>query len=353
MSLSINSQYLPDLETIASIREGDKLGVRKGRLVIDRAGWTQGLVRTFKDIVYGGYNRDAVAEHCSTILSNLPKIPDDTLPSTILSHPDLILIDRLRAAFCKLSLTYYEGFSGSRPFWSLYDKTPFVMPTFSYDDLCKIDPSDITEDMLKDLTHTDMQNLVAHLNKQRVPTWKKIAAYALKFPLFPLLAVVATPIKWVIWNPLEYILRGRVTSNNPFMWYVDMLCLLDRECFTINRETGLGACAAHMIQGPMITKEQLHDFKLLAKDYFSSDCHSVKFSFLKIGKEATTRENFEELLRILYQEPACKEIQFFHLTMDGQLVASSSDKTFAGLLERHGFVFKEDINGFTIFHKKQ
>lgn len=246
-----NYTYLiQDLETIAKIQFGDKLAVqREGvqpTLVITEGGFLQASIRLYNDFVHGGYNRNAVAKHLETLASKTNNLVNQydlqnpnfenispaeykkftqLLKNVVKKLADTQYVYRKSAAGRNLAPTIHL-FQEIKTFLKEKVKTnPHIfhlLPKEKIDFNAPINHSHVKLNLSRSHSIEDVLQLAQSAKKQIPPTWKKIFIYTAAFfssLCAGLLLSLPTIFKILVWNPIEYLVRGEITTNTPLSWW--------------------------------------------------------------------------------------------------------------------------------------
>ncbi len=243
-----------DFETLEKINtyQGDKLAVHNGILEISPGGILQAPIRTFKNLRYGGYNRDTVVQHLEKMayktqafIMELQKDPHyldygnefrqlvKTLKKVSLalsdleySYRDVIAFPAYKDLTCDKLSALYDSFSSiskslkeefkSKEWKNLQapQKKPIDLKNAANMKKIKIH-------MPSGQTPEETLELAKAAESQKIPLWKKVgscvsAIFAALLVCLPL--GLMTVIKWTVWNPIEFALKGKITTLTPVSW---------------------------------------------------------------------------------------------------------------------------------------
>lgn len=302
MSANIfNTQQYIDLckeyETIEKIvpYRGDKFAVKKGTLIITKGGYLQSATRFIKNLIHGGYNRDAVVNHIEQIgakthafVIELKKDPNYLTHSsnelrqfskkvrnvaTALSEVEFVYRDMkafpaYKDQTCKKLSAQFDVFndlgqdlkkelkSSNAHAINKTQKTPidFTGP---------INLKKIKFTLPSTQTPQDTLKLAKNAQSQIIPLWKKVSVVTLA--IFATL-VVGLPliylngVKWVLWNPVELAIKGKITTQNPMDWWTNTTRHVTAPYFAKDAERALNRYAHQLLRTPIISDEHVSAF---------------------------------------------------------------------------------------------
>lgn len=267
--ISLQCTALKDFHT----RQGDKLAIENDQFVVSEGGFTQSFKRTFLDCLKGGYNREAVVSHFEKLWTKV-----DTFVTRLRADPQ------------------YLADPGIRPFAKQLDliRQRVGDAEFSYrsafrigDDTCsKLNAlfkrfSQVSRSLNQEL-HIEEENSLdgipwrmpveqtvaqtVELAKSCVvSTTEKISAFALWVFLFVIGSIPCTALsmlKWTLWNPLEFVLRGKITTDTPIFWLGENA---GRLYSTLGeKEFRYSLYTRQLLHGPIITEEHVNAFRELS-----------------------------------------------------------------------------------------
>lgn len=323
-----------ELHTIANYHDGDKFAVRNGQLKISKSGFLQGLKRTFQNIFVGGHNRYDVTQHFEQIANSIGMLSHDEKrqhASLLLQSKHVIstIQDAYRPADClekrtvsdtlsniyarvrnatenlelatrnyqKSDLAYYNGEPESILHW--------------HGDLPPGAPQNISSDEIKDLLQSSQRALVGKAKEVAIKTFAYITAFFAGTPL-----ILLTTAKWLIWNPIEYLCKGEVTTKNPLEWFLDQTSLLINK-YASNADTLIKMRRLsnwffqELKQMDQITNKVVDDFCEFSIPLLTTDCSRFAITFDSIEEfvelvqqydpEGTTREAITQRFGNLFE----------------------------------------------------
>lgn len=250
-----------EFETIGTVQvqAGDKLAVFQGKLVVTKGGWLQGPARTILNMIYGGYNRDAVVAHLEQMKEKTAVISKKIFEDPDFARHNHVILKEFEGKMQDATLRILDiGFvyadiharlSGDRTckkFSALYghfhtmdralkrhlativSPPPLANEKEPLEQTPPIDFRKIELDLSPPQTPEKTLALAKHAQEyartHAVPLWKKVSFIALSVfstvVLFETLFTL-TVFKWYVWNPVEYALKGKVTTQNPLLYWVN------------------------------------------------------------------------------------------------------------------------------------
>lgn len=335
-NLFVNPNYLnliSEFETIAELYtyKGDKFAIVNGQLEISPGGFSQAATRTVKNLFKGGYNRDDVLEHLESLAERSAKVVAELFlrdSEQIKENPvDVKLLkQRIRRAATVMSdlEAEYRGVfinknDATRRFSILFDrfqshskllddglkgiKMPdYPRPPIDYNS--PVRERKIKYAMPKWQTPEDILKLAESAEKQLVPRWKKIGSMAVG--IFAT-AIVTFPLsflqtfKWVVWNPVEFLIKRKVTTQAPLQWWTANITNWMNKYGTEAPEGALGSYSIQLLRAPCVTDEHIQAFSQLAK--YSR--REIDINYMTISSN-----NVDELLMLTTKEVPFEDMNF-------------------------------------------
>jgi hypothetical protein len=286
---------LKEYDTIAKVntRRGDKLAVNQsGVLEISQGGFLQAPIRTIKNLFSGGYNRDDVTSHLEKIGTStqafIKKVKQDPdYLNSLENVQQLRLLEKkirqVATAVSEMEFAYreikafpaskdktceklsllYESFSTVRKsleedlkaIKKIYKKEPQKKPI---DFKAPIDLKKIKLYMPSSQTPQDVLKLAENAESQIVPLWKKVGAIALAVIGITAAALPLSclnTIKYVFWNPIELLIKGKIVTRSPFEWGISET--MNKLPLSEDPEFALERYAGQLLWAPIITKDTL------------------------------------------------------------------------------------------------
>lgn len=230
--MNINSVF-EDLKTLSHYKDGDKLAVRDGKLIITKQGFSQSFVRTIRNLFQSGYNRYDVAKHLDSMFTKI----EQTVKANQLTEEEKKeyrkLLFKAKRVVSDVSSSYKpEPFSCSssvpaRHLSLVFKKIDSLSKTLgqpqfdanedfnkmNVNELRTISPNKIAPERIVDLSKKAEKRVVTKMKKVAVYTFVVFEAALAGIPAFFL-----TAAKWIFWNPIEFICKGEITTKNPVEW---------------------------------------------------------------------------------------------------------------------------------------
>lgn len=290
-----------DFETLEKINtdQGDKLAVHNGILEISPGGILQALIRTFKNLRYGGYNRDTVVLHLEkmarktqTFIMELQEDPhyldygnefrqlvktlkkvSSALSCIEYSYRDIKAFPAYKDLTCDKLSVLYRSFSSiskslkeefkSKEWKNLQapQKKPLDLKNAANLEKIKLD-------MPSGQTPEETLELAKAAERQIVPLWKKVgscvlAIFATLVLVLPLSSI--TFIKWTVWNPIEFALKGKITTQSPLNWWMKSAeNAILMPTFLDDSKEAVRRYASQLLRTPIITEAHVKAFCELA-----------------------------------------------------------------------------------------
>ncbi|NGX60116.1 MAG: hypothetical protein KR126chlam3_01281 [Chlamydiae bacterium] len=266
------AQTLRDLQVITQYRSGDLFAaVSKGQLVLDKQGFWQGPARIIKNILFGGYNRDAVTNYMEDLATRVENLSKDQLEENALqlirlgsAVSDIQYIYRPES--CSFQSNHYcERLS--KVFDHIHEVTKELKGSYPPEtDFNQLDLFDTTFPSFykppEGIVPGRILQLSEELNSQRVGKIKKIAMNIFKIIAivfaFPL-SVLAGSLKILIWNPVELLCRGEIRTRIPLVWLIDQLY----PGKSVHAKSKMARYASWLFYGKEVNKTHLDAFAKL------------------------------------------------------------------------------------------
>ncbi len=346
-----------DFDTLQKLEKGhdDKLGVEKGRLVMSRGGFLQAPSRTFKNLSVGGYNREAVtdylenlAQRTTAFIQDFKSRPDSSTYGSEYSR-FVDTLDDVASAISGMEFHYRNNRASpagkdntAKRLSAVYDvfskyhkigvedlenkKWTFAVPQTkpALDLTSPIVIRRVTKMKPSDYTPEELLQLAQAAKAQRVPVWKKVGMWA-SYIFSTMLAVVpiglAMNLKWILWNPVELALKGRITTQNPMNWWINSWSTSLVKIHD-NSEAAIGWYAYLLLQAPQLTDKHVEAFCQLAPHVKELDT---------IGRpNKVSKKQLMQMIEAVGRGSRCSKINISEK-------AKCEDKEIRGLLEKYGF----------------
>lgn len=352
--MNINSKLQQDFDTLAQYLPGDKFAVEKGVLKITRAGFLQAPTRTVKNLIQGGYNRKAVASHLGNLVMQTTSLINNL---NVQNSYDECKQLRKRLKEVKSTISNIEyayrasnGFDKDRTtirlsnlfdqFYSLHKHLKEELKEYKPVEIKKINstvPVNLERVKIRMSAGESVEQVLEcakSVEKRLVPTWKKIIIVAL-IVLPSIIAIVPlqclSPLKWVLWNPVEFLVKGEVTTESPYSWYIkNMFHIWDKYVSSSTTKFALKKYAMQVLSDKVITEKHIEAFNYLSKYVTELSLYLLVDSSTQSestkSRSLITSKDFNALLEIAVENKNIKEISLPY----------SFRKTEAYLLE-HGF----------------
>lgn len=329
-----------EYDTMAQLdtSRGDKFAVKNGVLEISKGGFLQAPTRTVKNVLHGGYNRDAVVKHLAELEKKTIQLMRDIFsdPANIRNSPLEVkqLQKKIRAVATALS--DIEG--AYRDEMAIKDDTPKKLsalydrfsninknlkailkhvempeqprPPIDFDAPVNLRKMKVTS-MPKGQTPEDVLRLAKSAEKQIVPVWKKVGLVALTVLAMAVLVWPLTylqALKYVIWNPIEFIARGKVTSDNPIIYWSKNMGSIWSKYLNNDPQKALEIYALQLVRAPVISEQHVAAFTKLA--------HHVKE--VDLFNTAVASNKLEDLLSMLKENSDEHEINDYNFGKNAQ-----------------------------------
>jgi hypothetical protein len=322
-----------DYDTLAKLNtvQGDKLSVEKNVLEISEGGFLQAPKRTIKNLIYGGHNRENVTKYLEDLAKKTKQFADELLenPEIIKNNPRVVKgyakkIGLVASAMSDLEYNYREEgpFSfkneACAKLSNLFDQFKNINKLLK-EELKKVDmparstpkpPIDfeapinlkrIKLKMSKSQTPEDVLLLAKNAEKQMVPLWKKISVIALSVLATIIIAIplqFLTTLKWVIWNPIEFIVKGKVSTKNPISWWATNISQLWTRYTSKAPKDAIERYAMQLLRAPIITERHVEAFSQI-----SQHVKEIDLVHTDIGSN-----DFDELMSIIEKDRKFKNI---------------------------------------------
>lgn len=346
-----------DFDTLNKVntRCGDKLAVKDGRLVISKGGFLQAPTRTLKDMRFGGYNREAVTVHLEQLCKKTKAFIED-----FQKNPGYLnfgseyknLVDRLdnvstavsdvQYSYREIKATpaskdstcprlsnvfdvFYQLHKGAEK--SLKNKPwKFLLPEqkapLDYD--APVDLKKILKMKAEDYTPEEILKLAEGAARQKIPLWKKVGACALFGfgGIVMLLPIgIATNVKWIFWNPVEYALKGRITTQNPTLWWIHTWSSWLFSKINDDSESAINWYAHMLLRAQKPTDAHVEAFCKLAphvKNVETYFCNEI------------SHQNLQKIIEAVGKSARCRKIELGS-------ISQVQNKDIQSLLAKYGF----------------
>lgn len=221
MNMSLNIDTLKsDLIIIKSTRprSGDKLAVSEdGHLIVTPNDFFQGPFRTLNNLFCGGYNRDSVAQKLNFIADETVQIlaaprfqRDEFQEFATLAH-------KAEKKMSAIALQYHQSVQNDPAAISIRksrDKIANALASLKEN----------TGIVPKEKTVKERLDTIDHSIDKLLSSWHICAHTIAQIALMTFLCtplVWATLIKLILWNPIEYLMKGRITAENPLSYFFE------------------------------------------------------------------------------------------------------------------------------------
>ncbi len=322
-----------DYETLIKLdaAHDDKLAINKGVLEISKGGFLQAPTRTVKNIIKGGYNRESVTQYLEE-LSN----KTDQFVADLLNNPENIensladteqyqeKVKDVATALSDIEFRYREGRKNSisKRLQNLYNKFSNINKTLEnkIKEVKKKYPVDFRPPPVIDfdapinihkiiympaerVQPDDILHLAQNAEKQICSTGKKVAVLAIAIfssIIISVLLTIPTDLKWIVWNPIEWIIKGEVTSKDPLDWWIDNILRWVDLRTSPTAQAVLPFYASKILEAkPSITDNHVKVFTQLIKYVKKVEFTHVEFGYNDIDKFMDNLEKeqpFKDLL---------------------------------------------------------
>lgn len=314
---------LQDYDTIIKLHtatwgHGDKLAVNQGKLEISPGGFLQAPTRTIKNLLYGGYNRDAVTIYLEGLVSKTSEFLKSLETDSSMSPTDWnFIIKKIDTVTIRMNDLQYEyraikGWFNDKTcerLSKIYNDFHLMRENLKKnhkDTLEKLSelhdkkPLNITEVLdLKNIPIPLGKNLeeivqCAEIAEKHLLTFKQKLGVFFKTLL---IHIVAAPIivslgilKIYVWNPFELIATGKIYTQNPINWFLTELKRANRYYERNEPKECLERYANGILETPIITDEHIKAFERFSCHVTE---HGISNGLLNFGSK-----NIDELWSI-------------------------------------------------------
>ncbi|HSX37800.1 MAG TPA: hypothetical protein VLE95_03105 [Chlamydiales bacterium] len=302
---------------------GDKLAVKNDQFTLSKGGFTQPFTRFYFQCTKGGYSRDAVVAHFEQVWIEVDlfvrQLRNDpgflALPETKTLAKQLFLLRKsvaeversyrdttaIRDNTCpKLKILFDRFYGISREFNhalrlenDFFETIPIQMP----------------------LHQTVADTVALGRRSMMVATAAKIRAkvafvwFLFSIPWVALLALC----KWTLWNPVELVVRGKITTENPVSWFGKNIDRITNQ--RIKKTFQTSRYMGQLLHVPVITEEHMEGYRELASSiqrsggFFSlSQINLHTLSTQQGARHRIDRPLLLRLLSLLTALSSCKSI---------------------------------------------
>lgn len=339
-------------DTIAKLStvHGDKFAVEKGVLVLSEGGYLQAPTRTIKNLIHGGYNREAV-------LTQLDEIKTQTIAvaSALKSDPSILSQHRAEVkgffkkinvvatrisdlqysyrnrryifnfklfqdGICERLSALYTEFSNLNE--SLEEQLKATKPVTKEPRPKKVvdlqAPLDLKNIKIYLPSHQSPEDTVAlaeQAEKLKVPTWKKVGAVSLAIfatciVLLPVLML--TTLKMFLWNPIEGIVKGKILTQNPMDWWIDSTLHALNDVLTDIPQFAQERYARQLLWTPVISDKHVTAFCKLAHHVEEVDLGEARIgsnnSLASKHRHFISLTNLVKVIQAAGQQSRCRQI---------------------------------------------